>query len=80
MIRIVNISMGLTWQQKTYIFVGVTAIAGGYFLQITHDIFGFLLDPFIAWKLDFFPLISVKNILGALLLWLALAIGFHQVD
>lgn len=76
----VSISMGLTWQQKTYIFVAVTVITGGYFLQITHDIFGFFLDPLINWKLDIFPLISVKNLLGALLLWLALAIGFHQVD
>lgn len=72
--------MGLDWRQKTWIFVGVTAITGGYFLGITHDVFGFILDPLIAWKLDFFPLISAKNVIGALLLWLALSIGFHQVD
>ena len=75
-----NLSMGLSWRQKTYIFVAATAITGGYFLGITHDIFGFLLEPLISYKLDFFPLLSIKNLLGILLLWLALSIAFHQVD
>lgn len=75
----INLRIG-NWQTNTIISVAVTIIAGGYFLGITHDIFSFVLDPLINYKLDFFPILSVKNALGAGLLWLALKIGLHQVD
>ena len=74
-----NLRIG-TWQTNSIISVGITLISGAYFLGFTHDIFSFILDPLINYKIDFFPILSIKNLLGAGLLWLALKIGLHQVD
>lgn len=65
----------LSWRQKQYIFTATAVLTGLYLLDITNELVGWIFE----YKLDFFPILSVKNVIGILSLWLAIAIIYQQV-
>jgi len=51
------------WTATYYLFVFSIVIAGAYLFEPTNEIIRF----FVEFKLDFFPMISIRNILGLIL-------------
>ena len=51
------------WDLTYYLFITAILIGGAYLFEPTYEIVRYLVD----WKLDIFPLISIKNIIGLIL-------------
>lgn len=55
------------WTATYYLFVSAIVVTGAYLLEPTNDIVKF----FVEFKLDFFPIISIKSFLGIIMLILS---------
>ena len=72
-------SLGLErigWRGRRYLFLPVVILAAMYLMDITNP----LVNSIFLFKLEGAEILSVKNIVGVILAYLAVAIYYRQVE